>query len=109
MFAPDSDTPPHLTQPRSMIHCAAGIGRVIFQPACSPDLVPLDKWAWDAVKREMLAVRGRIALRGTAARAWAAVRSCQQPGRLLRDWRARLAFCIATTCSVHISTDALEL
>ena len=46
-------------------------------------------------KREMVAVRGRVTRKAEAARAWAAVRSCQQAGRLLHDWDERLALCIA--------------
>ena len=43
----------------------------------------------------MFAVRGRIVLKAEAARGWAAVRSCQLPGRLLRHWEERLALRIA--------------
>ena len=77
------------------LHHSAGTGRVIFQAACSPDLDPLDTWAWNAVRREMVAVRGRVTLKAEAARAWAAARSCQQLGRLLHDWDERLPLCIA--------------
>ena len=52
----------------------------------------LDTSAWNVVKREMVAVRGRVTLGG--ARAWTAARSCQQPGRLLHDWDERLPLCI---------------
>ena len=92
------------------LHCSAGIGHVIVQPACSLDLNPLDLWPWNAVKREMFAVRGRIPLEAEASRAWAAVRSSQIPKRLLRDCENRFVSCVATnrdSCE-HISTDSLE-
>ena len=52
----------------------------------------------------MVAVRGRVTLKAEAARAWAAVRSCQQPGRLLHDWDERLPLCIVANggASGHI-------
>ena len=81
-------TPPN-TAP---VH-SAGIGHIIFQPACSPGSKPLDTWARNVVKRVMFAVRGRIELMAKAARAWAAVRSC--PGRLLCDCANRRVLCIA--------------
>ena len=61
---------------------------------CPGRLNLLDTSAWNVVKREMVAVRGRVTLKAEAARAWAAVRSCQQPGRLLHDWDERLPLCI---------------
>ena len=80
------------TKTHTLHHCA-GTGRVIVQAACSPDLNPLDTWAWNVVKREMVAVRGRVTLKAEAVRAWTAARSCQQPGRLLHEWDERLPLC----------------
>ena len=80
------------TKTHTLHHCA-GTGRVIVQAACSTDLNPLDTRAWNVVKREMVAVRGRVTLKAEAAWAWAAARSCQQPGRL-HDWDERLPLCI---------------
>ena len=83
------------------------IGRVIVRHAHSPDLNPLD--TWNASKREMYEVRGRVALKAEAARAWAAVRAPQFPARLLRDWEDRLALCKASAALFeHISNDSVE-
>ena len=75
--------------------CTTPQALVVSFAAYSPDLDPLDTCAWHAVRREMVAVRGRVTLKAEAARAWTAARSCQQPGRLLHDWDERLALRIA--------------
>ena len=51
------------------------VHRVIFQPACSPDLNPRDTWAWNAINRELFAVRNRISLKAEAG--------CCAPGNSL--------------------------
>ena len=83
---------------------SAGIGRVIFQSACRPDLSPLHAWAWNGIKREMFTVRYRTKLKAEAARAWAAVRSWQIPERLLRDWEERPASCVAAKGVLFLNT-----
>ena len=99
------------TNKKNTLQHPTGIGRVIFQPTCSPDLNPLDTWAWNATKRDIFTVCNRTSLKAEAARAWAGVRSWQLVWRLLRDGEERLISCVAAKGGAfeHSSTDSREL
>ena len=97
-----NDRQTHHQRPLFTTEQAAAVS--FFQHACIPDFNPHYTWAWNAIKREMWAVRNRITLKAEAARAWAAVRSWQLPERLLRDCHrfSRVEW-------EQISTDSQEL
>ena len=48
----------------------SGVGRVRFQPASSPDVSPLDVWAWSRFKAKLRPAAGLADLRIEAARCW---------------------------------------
>ena len=91
-------------------HHSAGIARGSFQSARSPDLDPFDTWAWNAVKRERFAVRGRLPLEAEASWAWAAVlrrspRGCCVVGRVALHHVSQPK----VTLFEHVSTESLEM